>query len=247
MFQQIAGTEPFKSRIAPNDPEAIRLLLPHTSRHYREQNTTQAISGFDLRRLYSLAETSPAVSYAPAPEELAKDLGSHPCAVIHIVAAVREFSGGIFLDFESTEGRIYEERGLGFSFLTPTFLDRILASLEQPPFVILDIARSDNDAETLRRLLLRNTYADQLHRLGNTCGVLATGLADRFGQESLIDPLVRQLTMGVPISMILRHIRANQQPTSPYHPLISELPSLGAALFADEPHLSPFAPRRSSA
>jgi hypothetical protein len=181
------------------------------------------------------------------PEELHKELSSRPCAVLHIVAAVREFSGGIFLDFESTEGRIEQRRGDEHSFLTPTYLDRVLDSLKHPPFVILDIARSDNDAEALRRLLLRNTYADHLFQLGNTCGVLACGLADRFSQEFTAGPLIREVMNGAPIGQVLRLVRANQQPTSPYSPFVTELPSLGAALFTDDPEISPFAAPRQKA
>jgi len=181
------------------------------------------------------------VSYAPTPEQLLGELSGRPCAVLHIVAAVREFSGGIFLDFESTEGRIEQRRGEEHSFLTPTYLDRVLASLKQPPFVILDIAHPDNDAETVRRLLLRNSFADHLFQLGNTCGVLAAGLVDRFNQEFTAGPLIREVMNGAPMAQVLRLVRANQQSTSPHYPLASELPSLGAALFSDHPDVSPFA------
>lgn len=227
----------------PEHREAVRLLLPHAHESRRESNSYQGKAGVDLERLYYFAaNTVPAVSYAPTPEQLLGELSGRPCAVLHIVAAVREFSGGIFLDFESTEGRIEQRRGEEHSFLTPTYLDRVLASLKQPPFVILDIAHPDNDAETVRRLLLRNTFADHLFQLGNTCGVLAAGLVDRFNQEFTAGPLIREVMNGAPMAQVLRLVRANQQSTSPYYPLASELPSLGAALFSDHPDVSPFAP-----
>jgi hypothetical protein len=62
------------------------------------------------------------------------------------------------------------------------------------PLVILEGQRTPSLSSTVHQVLLRNTFASELFRLGNTSGVVATGLF-RYAEDRprLLKPLVNQL------------------------------------------------------
>jgi hypothetical protein len=203
----------------------------------------------ELETLYQIeAEVEPAVSYSTSPEQLGAELQKMPPVVLHFVAAIRESSGGDFLDFESTEERAYSNGDQDRSLLTVSRLDRLLASLPQAPFVILDITHPQNDAEAVRMLLLRNVFAEILLQLGHTTGVLAIGLAEPAIRSSATRPWIAELGLGSSMRDIVRVARRTFEKTpvpgmrpSPFRP------ALAAALFAEDPTRSPLSHLERSA
>src|SRR5262249_51455093 len=147
----------------------------------------------------SRSQTPIDIQYNPSPDELESQLMKTNPVLIHIAGAVRESSGGVYLDFESSQSRSLDyvspegqhEIGKPSNLVyNPDRLARILSRLPSAPFVILDIVRPQNPTETLRMLMLRNQFAAQLFRVSNVPGVLAAGLAQPHEVRPLTERLV---------------------------------------------------------
>lgn len=215
---------------SPMRPAAIRLVVPA---HGEEEVGFESGSGSRLEDVYYNLGLKPEISYSAGPNTLFKDLQSTPPPVLlHMVAAVREDSGGICLDFASTAHRAESfniDSGLKELSITAFRLDRMLASLPNAPFVVLDIGRPYNLTEAVRMLLLRNLFATQLFELGHVRGILACGLAnsgERLAISSLgVEPLIHD-TVTAPFE------RLRSGPTGDLEYI---LPRLAAALWTNRP------------
>jgi hypothetical protein len=107
---------------------------------------------------------------------------------------------GVHLDF-----------GLSFQFSLSgigKLLDEFTYSNKTRPLVILDVPRPPVLSEAVTQLMLRNSFASELFRMGSASAVLATGLADEFGQQqSLTKLLISSLAEGLSFGKIVNRIR----------------------------------------
>lgn len=211
-------------------PGAVRVVRPEVG---EEEISHENVSGGQLEDVYHSFGIIPALSFNPDPERLYQELRSGaPPTLIHIIAAVREASGGTYLDFESTRHRAASfeiDSGISELSVTAFRLDRMLAALLQPPFVLLDVARPYNLTEAVRMVLLRNLFATQLFELGHVRGVLGCGLAQPWERLSLAYEIVEALIHNT----VARALRRRREPAQ--MSLEEALPRLAAALWTNSP------------
>jgi cellulose synthase operon protein C len=161
-------------------------------------------------------------------------------SIIHISGALRETSGGIFLDFEDTRDRGATYRGANTNTLRRTRdlefdvsgLHHRLQTLMWPPFIVLDVPYAFNVTEAIRMLLLRNRFATQLFELGFVRGILGCGL----GPPEDAFELNRNIVMGLmtqSVSATLRDLR--RRPVGDGDPFNQALSITGAALWTNNP------------
>jgi hypothetical protein len=223
--------------------QGVHLVRPEVD---ERELTFEAQSGGQLEEIYTRGGVRPSVSFNPDPVHLESELTHNAPAVIHIVAAIRESTGGMSLDFESSETRasVYADqetskqaprRSPSELHFTTTRLDRVLMKLRQPPFVILDVARPKNMVEALRMLLLRNVFAAQLFEMGHVRGLLACGLAQPWERFEFTRMMVfALLEHGLPGAM------SKLRPPSERHDFLAQklehvLPRFAAALWTGDP------------
>lgn len=169
---------PMPGKSFPNlsDPRAVLLLAPDEQ---TQEVALAATSGEQVEPVYHKEGARPQVVHRPDGSSLFRHLAKREgTALIHIVAAIRDSSIGPFLDFESTAERTRHlaTPNTDSVQLSASALDRALAAVPQPPFLLLDIARPHNTAEAVRMLLLRNLFATQVFELGHVRGILGCGL-----------------------------------------------------------------------
>ncbi|MCK1700644.1 ATP-binding protein [Bradyrhizobium sp. 146] len=217
---------------------AVLLLMPASS---EDDVSISASSGFRLQDVYYSRGIKPFIMHVSDVKVLFDAINQNdPPALIHIVAAVREGSGGPYLDFASTTHRL-ESIGGGSSYgeaslTTAQFLGRLLRGLSRPPFVILDITHPLNAAEAVRMLLLRNMFATELFELGMARGVLGCGLATpdkRHALSAIITDALLSDSVTAPIHR-LRDV--------PPIDLDQLLPRHAAALWTNDPEDRLFLP-----
>jgi hypothetical protein len=216
---------------SPNEPGTIRLIIAGEG---ELEAGFAPDSGSSLESVYFGLGLKPSISYSPDPDTILKELLSSPFPVLlHIVAAMRESSGGLYLDFAGGVHRAESFAGSSDAhelLITPFRLDRMLTSLPNPPFVILDITRPYNFTEGLRMLLQRNLFSTQLFELGHVRGILGCGLAspsERVMLSSLIVEALTHDTVGSPVTRLA---------TSGIGDLNYVLPRMAAALWTNEPN-----------
>lgn len=208
-----ASPQPVPPPTPQRHPLSIHLLRAQTHGMGRGSSNLEHTQGWSIETAYAATlHGSLEVTQDPDPSDLSSKLLKMPPAVLHLSAAVREFGGGLFLDFQSAEERTFARRGEYRGFWTATLLDRVLAGLPSPPFVILDILHPLNDAEALRMLLLRNLFAADLFGLGHTAGILGTGLAGPSDSPAPYQAMASALADG---QAPVRLIRAIHPPESP--------------------------------
>jgi tetratricopeptide (TPR) repeat protein len=228
-------------------PPSVHLLRARQHRATRGSNDTEQTQGWSVETGYLVAFRHPPIlSHAPDPKVIGDVFKRQPPTLIHITAAIREFGGGTFLDFESTEDRTFAQRGEDRGFWTVTLLDWILSSLPAPPFVVLDIVHPLNDAEAIRMLLLRNLFAADLLALGHTRGILATGLAAPGTPTLAYDTLPAALANGATPNHLMDVLlgppaRLHQHLTEAPLPLFPHATALFTAT-PDAPILAPAGP-----
>ncbi|CCD95598.1 hypothetical protein BRAO375_450004 [Bradyrhizobium sp. ORS 375] len=160
-------------------PGSIQMLVPAGS---EDDVRIESASGFGLADVYLSRGTAPLETEVSDVELLFKAINWRQSPeLLHVVAAVREGSAGVYLDFASTSHRA-QSFGIEPSYgradlITAQFLSKMLGSLPHPPFIVLDVTHPHNDVEAARMLLLRNLFAAELFELADTRGVLACGLA----------------------------------------------------------------------
>jgi len=158
-------------------------------------------------------------------------------ALVHLVAAIRETSGLVFLDFARRRG------GEGSGEISATVLDTLAKQLyaELPrPFLVLDIVRPSSTFDAALALGLRNALASDLLHLGGFSGVLATGLEQPWMlgtlAKAILAGLGRSGTMGA-LANTIRALFSTAPQTDEETVRDYALAYLGTALFAQDPDL----------
>jgi tetratricopeptide (TPR) repeat protein len=230
--RQIPGLQRFPSIAGDRRrPGAIQLLIPSGS---EDDVRIESASGFSLASVYSGLGAAPIATDVSDVELLFRAFNwNQPPELLHVVAAVREGSVGVYLDFGSTSHRVQSMEGgsrySGADQITASFLSKLLGNLPQPPFVVLDITHPRNDAEAVRMLLLRNIFAAELFEFGAARGVLGCGLARPDEREGLLSWIIEALLYDrVPAA--IRRLRSE-----PLGDLGHVLPRLAAALWTNDP------------
>jgi hypothetical protein len=217
---------------------AVQLLMPASS---EDDVSITTSSGFRLEEVYFRHGIAPTIMHVDNVKVLFEAMNrNEPPALIHIVAAVREGSGGAYLDFASTTHRL-ESFGDGSSYgeaslTTASFLGRLLRGLPRPPFVILDITHPLNAAEAVRMLLLRNIFATELFELGMVRGILGCGLATP-GERQELSAIIADALLSDGVTAPIHRLRAEP----PSH-LDQLLPRHAAALWTNDPEDRLFIP-----
>jgi hypothetical protein len=193
----------------------------------------EAETGSQLEALYNEKGIRPTVTRIISIADVQQELSSNRAPVLlHIVAAVREVAGAIYLDFSSTLHRIrtFEPDSVGLeTSMTTTHLSNLLSGLKPPPFVVLDISRPYSPTEAVRMLLLRNRFATDLFELGNTRGILGCGLAAPRDRLAISSSIIEQLLYDT-VSSGLGQLRSE-----PMDDLEQILSRRAAALWTNDP------------
>jgi len=212
-------------------PGSVQLLMPSGG---EDDVRIESSSGFSLAGVYSGLGAAPIATDVRDVEFLFRAFNwNQPPEVLHVVAAVREGYVGVYLDFASTSHRV-ESLGVGSSdggadLITASFLSKVLGSLPQPPFIVLDITHPRNEVEAVRMLLLRNIFAAELFEFGAARGVLACGLARPDERQNLTAKIVEALLSDC-VRAPVNRLRAE-----PPRDLGHVLPRHGAALWTNDP------------
>lgn len=151
--------------------------------------------------------------------------------LIHIESSFRQnpTSADVYLVFgvPHSSDRMLNDRlyASDYAQLSTTWLNDALASLPDTmlrPLVILEGQRTPSLSSTVHQVLLRNTFASELFRLGNTSGVVATGLF-RYAEERprLLRPLINQLANLGSLGMAVNEINSRNIETKADLDLIS--------------------------
>jgi cellulose synthase operon protein C len=149
-------------------------------------------------------------------EELISAVANFRPQLIHIESSFRQnpTSADVYLVFgaQGISDRVLNEGPYASDYvqLSTTWLNDALASLPDTmlrPLVILEGQRTPSLSSTVHQVLLRNTFASELFRLGNTSGVVATGLfRSAEDRPKLLKPLINQLanlgSLGVAVNEI---------------------------------------------
>ncbi|GAA3453728.1 effector-associated constant component EACC1 [Dactylosporangium matsuzakiense] len=146
-----------------------------------------------------------------------------PGAIVYVQGIMEDSAGVPRISFGGITG-YYDVDDQGPAPLGVTVLDAWLARQPTPPVVILDIPLPPRRTEAMRQVLLRNDFADQLLRAGNTPAVVATG-AIRPAAPLVARELIRP---GTTAADLYRALRQNHSPDGP-----GELTALFAAVPAD--------------
>lgn len=202
------------------------------------------------RDFYFTTETTDSIEL----DSLRKLLASFHPDVIHILSSFREIhtTGQIYLDFGYTEPLYSTSQstslsgggGRSFNQLSAASVNDALALLPRAklrPLVILDAISPTGITEAIHQLIYRNTFASELFQLGNTSGIIAMGLAmDNELRDTLAHDLVSGLantkTFGSVVNAMKKHRRSRA--------LAREIPTLGIALFTNEPSLTVLSPEK---
>ncbi len=226
--------------LAAGVPGAVQLVLPDSG---ASEISSSNDSGFEVDQVYRGYGIDPVMTIGSSRGPEGSKLGTSP-VLLHIVAALREASSGVYLDFSTSE---YRAASLGqdatvFEIsLTAFRLDRFLASFPLPPFIILDVGLPYNRAEAVRMLLLRNLFATQLFELGHVRGILGCGMANPSDRYLLTSRFVSALVNGTLIDA-LDSLRSEVPGFSGRLNDFAErdleyvLPRFCAALWSNQPH-----------
>jgi len=139
-------------------------------------------------------------------DEMEKAIATFNPQVVHIESSFTEnpSSGQVYLNFNverdsyGSEPVDYaSESASDYLQLSTTLLnDALFKSSESRlrPLLILEAQRAPGVSGTVQQMLLRNTFASELFRLGNTCGVIASGLFEHVRHRT---PMLRDLAKGL--------------------------------------------------
>lgn len=206
--------------------------------------------GLPLDWMYQQHEFTVETVESTAMDVLRKMLASFQPDVIHIQSSFKEIptTGQIYLDFGYAEPLYPTSRypsssgGKSFNQPSPAFINDALALLPRTklrPVVILDAISPTGMTETIHQLMYRNTFAAELFQLGNASCIIAMGLSMHRRltpqlTEELISGLARNGTFGEVVSAMKQHGTSRA--------LDVEIPTLGIALFTNDPWLTILSP-----
>lgn len=237
-----------RTRLAQSE-KALKALTVSPS--FETQITAQrgggGIESVSLRNLYDrshfdtgVIEVDDNLALLEAFERAISDLNPQ---LIHIESSFKASptTGQVYLDFNSgtrlQEGEWINE-GEAFSSHVPlsaTIFNDVLLKLRnsQPRMLVIIEAQSPpGESAAALQMLLRNSFASELFQLGNTCGVIATGLfrAAEDRQRTLM-PLIDNLSKGLALGDAVN--AANSEGN--YRKGISLQDPPTAALFTNDP------------
>ena len=230
-------------------PPRRALILQASVEREQEVYRGDRRQGLDLANIYSGNGFKVDLLENPSVEHLKHRLRSHAPDIVHICATMKNSpSVGVYLDFASdlsfkNESLSSDDKNV-FTLSALSDQLKILSDSDQlRPIVILDIARPPGISEIVRQLLLRNTFASGLIRLGGISAIVATGLGTIADETNLNQLLIKQVAAGEPIGFAVKDIRklAFQVPSMSDKSEVSpesleEIVSfLGTALFTTNP------------
>jgi tetratricopeptide (TPR) repeat protein len=192
-----------------------------------------SFEGHDVVALYEQAGFDVLVVPDPDLEELdrlaGKGLG--PIDVLHISATMEATGSAPALDFGATTyGRESPWHGSRTESLAVTPLDRFVDQFSKAgatPLVVLDIIKPRGAYETIRQLLLRNLFAQQLAGLGQVETVLAAGLGNGVPDPEASpagSPVLEQLIEGLAQGRTVADVARSLQAVDPQVVLFSAIP-----------------------
>ena len=139
-------------------------------------------------------------------DEMEKAIATFNPQFVHIESSFTEnpSSGQVYLNFNverdshgSQSVDYASESASDYLQLSTTLLNDALFKSSKSrlrPLLILEAQRAPGDSATIQQMLLRNTFAAELFRLGNTSGVIASGLFEHVKYRT---PLLRLLAEGL--------------------------------------------------
>jgi hypothetical protein len=218
-----------RSRAADWPHRPVRVLVIRPSRK-RELDRGRAVGagGYDLARIYRRHGAEMWVLKNPTPAQLreyGQQLHGQPPDLVHVCGTVALLGGATVLDLggdASTRGLV--KGGARADQLTVNALGELLAALDHAPYgpvVVLDVAAPHTRAETIRALLVRNSLAHQLLRLGHAVAVIGTGLAAAGDQEELYDRLVGGLATRKDPATVVAELYAAKQPGAGFEAMLA--------------------------
>lgn len=173
------------------------LMLRYDAVPEREDAYTRL--GWTVRSLRS--EELPDIELAVAPG---------PVDVVHVTASMHVAGAIPYLYFGSGTGTTARFRSESVTCGVLDAAVRRLAKQGSTPLVVLDVAdRPYFDSETVRQLLLRNDFAQQLLALGHCYAVLATGLAPQAQATAARQRLLTELTTATTAADLSGSLRSD--------------------------------------
>jgi hypothetical protein len=225
---------------APYGPPEVLLLRPGAAGE-RKASRGHSVGGLDLHAVYARAGFTVVTPEEPHPEAIATSLaeirGRGSVPLLHACGSMQfhPSEGGAFLSL--ARGSLYGDYG------APPLSARHLVDLlrargeEGDLLFVLDIVRPPDMTEALIQLCFRNRLGAELLRLDPTLAILGVGLAEP-DQGWLYQHLADSLAQGGPIREVLSGFRSSgyrEAIEGPFQGLDRMLPTVGAALFIDDP------------
>lgn len=237
-----ATWDALRGEVARGRERPVRVLVIHPDRGKElVRRRGPSAGGTDLVQVYRRYGARVWSLKDPTLEQLrvyGDRLRDEPPDVIHVAGTVTLSAGATVLDFGGDAATRTVVKGMVRADQLPvTALSDLVAALDNAPYgptVLLDVAAPQTRAETVRALLVRNSLAHQLLRLGHAVAVIATGLAAPGHQDDLCDLLAGGITEHNDPATLVRRVRSALLPRGTFE---TDLPFLGSALYV---HRSPY-------
>jgi hypothetical protein len=202
----------------PRRPLRVLVLRPGRKRELGRSRGVAA-GGYDFARIYRRHHAEMWVLKNPTPAQL-RDFGqqfhSEPPDIVHVCGTAALLSGATVLDLGGDASARGLFRGAApADQLSVSGLGELLAALDHAPYgpvVVLDAAAAPTHRETVRALLVRNSLAHQLLRLGHAVAIIATGLAAAGDQEEFYELLVGSLAAGNDAVTVVKRLHEARPP-----------------------------------
>jgi tetratricopeptide (TPR) repeat protein len=177
--------------------KSLRALIvtPSFESQFASMRGGEGLEGGSLQRLYDefrfdthiVEVTSP----AGLPETLAKALNTFKPQLLHVESSFKTAatSGQVYVEFNVGAGHTESEHDYlkqssdsptySRAQLSATMFNDIFAGLpawSPRPLVVFEAQKPPGDSAAVHQLLMRNSFASELFQLGNTGGVMASGL-----------------------------------------------------------------------
>jgi hypothetical protein len=194
--------------VARADDQRRVLILQPGAKTERRTGRGYSASRINLETRYLQAGFAAVVAlHDPTSGELIDTIQKSRPHLIHVLTGLRESRSGFELFCDLTQGNTAESNEEGFSASFLSFALSQLPAGEPRPLIILDPPRPPEDQETATQLLNRNWFANELFAMGNTGGVLATGLLEPQRVDAVTVGLVDALSQRAPLIEVVRMIR----------------------------------------
>lgn len=216
----------------------VLIVQPGTDVDSSEQTSYASRGGRELAAYYHDWASVEMVPGADSGEVLAAVSRLRP-ALIHLVAAVRETRGMVFIDF-ARRRRVSEGTPINATSLDGAV--KRLYSGRPRPFLVFDAVRPSSTFDAALALGWRNALATELHHLRGFSGILATGLEQGWMLGNVADAILEGLQQGGTMGSLAQTIRARFTRVAgaggeDRAVRDAALAYLGTALFAEDPQL----------